>query len=136
MRRAAVIATRYAAFAGVATGVNIGTQWLALKAYGGPLSLLLAMAFGTGTGLAVKYVLDKRWIFADRSTGLAVHVRKFSLYTMMGIATTAVFWMTELLFNALSPGGRARFWGALLGLAIGYSAKYWLDRRFVFGRAP
>ena len=136
MRRAAVIATRYAAFAGVATVVNIGTQWLALKAYAGPLSLLLAMALGTGTGLAVKYVLDKRWIFADRSTGLAAHVRKFSLYTMMGIATTAVFWMTELLFNALSPGGRARFWGALLGLVIGYSTKYWLDRRFVFERAP
>jgi putative flippase GtrA len=136
MRRAAAIATRYAAFAGVATGVNIGTQWLSLRLYGGPLTLPLAMALGTATGLAAKYVLDKRWIFRDRTTGLAVHVRKFSLYTMMGVVTTAIFWMTELLFDALSPGGRARLWGALVGLAIGYSMKYWLDRRFVFERAP
>ena len=136
MRRAAVIATRYAMFAGVATGVNIASQWLALHSYRGAWALPLAMALGTATGLATKYVLDKRWIFGDRTGGLAVHVRKFSLYTMMGIVTTAVFWMTELVFNALSPGGRARFWGALLGLAIGYSTKYWLDRRFVFERAP
>jgi putative flippase GtrA len=132
MRRAAVIATRYAAFAAVATGINIGSQWLALRAYGGPWSLPLAMALGTSTGLGVKYLLDKRWIFDDRGTGLGTHVRKFSLYTMMGLATTAVFWMTELLFDALSPGGRARFLGALVGLTIGYTTKYFLDRRVVF----
>ena len=76
--------------------------------------------------------VDKRWIFDDRGTGLGTHMRKFSLYTMMGLATTAVFWMTELLFDAVSPGGRARYLGALIGLAIGYSTKYFLDRRFVF----
>jgi putative flippase GtrA len=132
MRRAAAIATRYTAFAAIATGINIGSQWLALRAYGGPWSLPVAMGFGTLTGLGVKYALDKRWIFDDRGTGLGTHMRKFSLYTMMGVATTAVFWMTELLFNAISPGDRARFLGALVGLTIGYSAKYFLDRRFVF----
>ena len=86
-------------------------------------------------GLAAKYLLDKRWIFNDLGTGLWTHTRKFSLYTLMGVITTAVFWGTELLFDILSPDGRMRFVGGALGLAIGYALKYRLDNRFVFEAA-
>jgi putative flippase GtrA len=132
MHSRATIAIRYALFAAAATCANLTTQWAGLRVYGGPLSLLVAMALGTASGLAVKYVLDKRWIFNDLSTGLRTHMRKFSLYTLTGVATTAVFWGTELLFDAAAPADETRLIGGALGLVIGYSLKYWLDRCFVF----
>lgn len=131
------LAALYAAFAVVATGVNLGTQALVHGLFppegGAGLSYWLALGAGTGTGLVVKYLLDKRWIFNDRSGGLAAHGRKFSLYTLMGLATTAIFWGTQTLFF-LATGSRAMLYaGGALGLAVGYWVKYRLDRRFVFG---
>jgi putative flippase GtrA len=126
---------RYAAFAALAMAVNLGAQWLGLRVYDGPYALELAMVVGTGAGLVFKYILDKTWIFADRSTGLANHGRKFFLYTLMGLVTTGLFWGTELLFDSISPGGQMKFVGAALGLIIGYAIKFHLDRRFVFASA-
>jgi putative flippase GtrA len=131
-----VIAVRYSLFALAATMINLATQWLGLQLYGGPWALPIAMGVGTATGLATKYVLDKRWIFHDFSAGLLAHTRKFSLYTLMGVVTTAVFWGVELLFDAVSPDDGMRFVGGALGLAIGYTLKYQLDNRFVFEAAP
>jgi putative flippase GtrA len=135
-RKRSVIAARYSLFAAVATLVNLASQWLGLQVYGGPWALPLAMAVGTAAGLAAKYLLDKRWIFNDRTTGLWTHTRKFSLYTLMGVVTTAIFWGTELLFDAVSPDGKMRFLGGALGLTIGYALKYQLDNHFVFEAAP
>ena len=59
---------------------------------------MAAVAAGTLVGLVVKYLLDKRWIFADTSTGVKAHGKKFSLYTAMGLVTTAIFWGTETAF--------------------------------------
>jgi len=134
-QRAVGIALRYTIFAFIAGGVNLACQWIGLRIYSGPWSLMLAMAAGTGAGLVTKYLLDKRWIFNDRSGGLVTHARKFSLYTLMGVVTTAIFWGSELFFDALTPDGRLRFVGATIGLVIGYVMKYNLDRRFVFGAA-
>lgn len=136
MPRRVEVAVLYALFAALATATNIASQWLSLEVYRGPLSLPLAMAFGTATGLGLKYVLDKRWIFRDPGTGIVLHARKFTVYTLMGVITTAIFWATELAFDAASPNGHLRFLGAAIGLAIGYTAKYRLDRRFVFQTAP
>jgi putative flippase GtrA len=136
MSRRVEIALLYAVFAALATATNIASQWIGLQFYRGPWSLPLAMAFGTATGLGLKYVLDKRWIFRDLGTGVGLHARKFTAYTLMGVVTTAIFWATELAFDSASPGGRLRFVGAAVGLTIGYAAKYRLDRRFVFRTAP
>ena len=126
------MALRYALFAAVATGVNIGTQWASLVVYDGKFDLYTAMAVGTGTGLFTKYLLDKKWIFYDTDKSLLNHSVKFTLYTLMGIFTTMIFWGTELLFDALSDAKEMRFFGAVLGLGIGYFLKYKLDKRFVF----
>lgn len=125
---------RYVAFAVVATLANLGTQRLVLASEVGAPSYIAALIAGTLVGLVVKYLLDKRWIFADLSTGLAAHGRKFSLYTLMGVATTLIFWGTETIFWLAWQTHSAREAGAVLGLAIGYAVKYQLDRRFVFGR--
>jgi putative flippase GtrA len=123
------IAVRYVLFAAIATAVNLGTQHAVLALWP---ALPPAMAAGTVAGLVAKYGLDKRWIFADPSTGFASHGRKFALYTAMGLFTTAIFWGFELAFAQAFDSAVMRDLGAILGLAVGYVTKYRLDRRFVF----
>lgn len=131
------LALRYTAFAVVATAVNIATQDVATALYTGTGALWLGIFAGTATGLVTKYLLDRRWIFMEAPDSLAGHSRKFSLYTLMGVATTVIFWGTEWLFDRLSGGDEFwRYLGAVVGLAIGYTTKYHLDRRFVFGGRP
>ena len=129
---ASSILLRYAAFAAIATLANLGAQRIVLSLGEDAAIFVAAVFWGTLVGLVVKYLLDKRWIFADHSTGLANHGRKFSLYTAMGVVTTAIFWGTETLFWLLWKTDVMRETGAVLGLAVGYLVKYRLDRRFVF----
>lgn len=131
MSRQALI-LRYAGFAVLATLANLGVQRLVLL--GGDSGAVFAMAVGAGTlaGLVMKYALDKRWIFFDDATGLRAHGRKFTLYTVMGIVTTAIFWGTETAFWLIWHTDAMREMGAVIGLMVGYVIKYNLDRRFVF----
>lgn len=124
----------YAGFAAVATMVNLAVQRLILMLGPDAFVFILAMAGGTLGGLVVKYLLDRRWIFHDRGQGAAHHGRTFALYSLMGLATTALFWITETLFWLSWGTDAAREAGAILGLAAGYAVKYQLDRHFVFAR--
>ena len=126
------LVTRYSAFALVATLVNLATQRVVLSFGEEAAVFVLAVFLGTLTGLVLKYVLDKRWIFDDRSTGLAAHGRKFSIYTAMGLVTTAIFWGSETAFWLAFETDAMREVGAVLCLAVGYFVKYRLDRSFVF----
>ncbi len=123
---------RYGAFAVIATLANLAIQRAVLQF--GDTGPYFAAAVGAGTivGLVMKYLLDKRWIFYDVETGVKNHGRKFSLYTAMGIITTAIFWGTETAFWLIWQTDLMRELGAVIGLGIGYVVKYKLDRRFVF----
>lgn len=123
---------RYTFFAVLATLANLAAQRAVL--WFGDSGTLFALAVGTGTGvgLVLKYFLDKRWIFEDLSSDVKEHGKKFSLYTAMGIFTTAIFWGTETGFWLVWQTDMMRELGALIGLSIGYVVKYCLDRRFVF----
>ncbi len=123
---------RYTAFAILATGANLMMQRLSLSIYSGSGSVALAIFLGTGIGLALKYLLDKRWIFSDHRNDLATHGRLFALYTAMGILTTIIFWSTEYAFWLIWQTQTMREIGAVLGLAVGYVTKYQFDKRFVF----
>jgi len=123
---------RYAAFAVLATLANLATQRLVLAGGDTAAWFMAAVAAGTLVGLVVKYLLDKRWIFADTSTGVKAHGKKFTLYTAMGLITTAIFWGSETAFWLIWRTDAMRELGAVLGLAVGYVVKYNLDRRFVF----
>ncbi len=129
------LALKYAFFAVLAIGANLSLQVVTRRIYSGTLELYLSMAMGTAAGLVVKYLLDKTYIFYDRNSGLADEGRKFSLYTATGVATTLVFWGCEILFDRLFETVAMRYLGALVGLTMGYLAKYQLDKRLVFKRA-
>ena len=123
---------RYSGFAALATGANLLTQRALLQAGDTALIFILAMGAGTLVGLALKFVLDKRWIFQDRGTDLKANSRKFSLYTLAGGVTTLIFWGAESAFWIIGRTDFMRELGAVIGLAAGYFVKYNLDKRYVF----
>jgi putative flippase GtrA len=124
----------YLLFAGVATVANLAAQELFLRLSG---SLALAILAGTAAGFATKYVLDKKWVFADRYTTHSHELRKVTLYGAFSVVTTLVFWLFEVAFWMAWHTDIAKYTGAVLGLAVGYAIKFVLDRTFVFkvGRA-
>ena len=124
---------KYSLFAALATAVNLLTQWPFFALLDGPWVLYTAMAAGTITGLVTKYILDKRWIFYFTPRNRSDDAYRFMLYTTMGGFTTIIFWGTEMAFYFWVPINGAQYWGGALGLTVGYTAKYLLDRRFVFG---
>ncbi|MGP6086396.1 GtrA family protein [Antarctobacter jejuensis] len=127
-----VLVLRYTLFAVLATLANLATQRLVLTWGEGGAVFAVAVAAGTLVGLVVKYLLDKRWIFFDDSTGLRAHGKRFTLYTAMGVVTTVIFWGSETAFWLIWQTDAMRETGAILGLMVGYVIKYTLDRRFVF----
>jgi putative flippase GtrA len=125
------VAVRYVLFAVVATLANLAAQEAVVRlAPGAPLAL--SIAAGTIVGFAVKYVLDKKWIFYDPFTSHRDEARKISLYGLFSVVTTLVFWGFEVTFWTIWRTDVAKYAGAVLGLAIGYTAKYVLDQTFVF----
>lgn len=123
---------RYAGFAALATVANLATQRVVLVVVAGEFALLLAIMAGTVCGLAIKYVLDRRWIFVDCPPASG---SQFARYSATGIVTTALFWACEMAFWLISGNHILREIGAVLGLTVGYWVKYRLDRRFVFATA-
>ena len=123
---------RYALFAVFATIANLSVQRWILQGTTTTMSLALAISGGTIVGLGVKYILDKRWIFQDFSKGMKSHSLQFSLYSLNGVFTTAIFWLSEFTFWYVWGTQFMRELGAVIGLSIGYFTKYQLDRKFVF----
>jgi putative flippase GtrA len=125
------ILLRYVAFAVLSTIANLVTQEIVFQV-APVLRLGLSILAGTAVGFGVKYVLDKKWIFHDRYTTHTDEARKVMLYGAFSVVTTAIFWGVEVTFWTIWGTRTAKYTGAVLGLAIGYAAKYWLDREFVF----
>jgi putative flippase GtrA len=130
------LAISYGIFALIATAANIGAQDVVTRLYSGPWQIVTSMLVGTGVGLVVKYLLDKRYIFRFKAQSVAHDTQTFALYTLMGLLTTAVFWGFEWGFHLAFETKEMRYFGGVIGLTIGYLAKYHLDKRFVFKAEP
>ena len=126
------IAIKYILFAILSTIVNLSTQYISFLIYSGYLSLYLALFLGTLSGLVLKYILDKKFIFYFETKTKKENGKKFFLYSLMGVFTTIIFWGFEIGFDYIFQGEIAKYIGALIGLAIGYIVKYNLDKKFVF----
>ncbi|HIP44035.1 MAG TPA: GtrA family protein [Sulfurospirillum arcachonense] len=127
-----MIILRYSLFAIISTIVNMGFQYISFLAYDGFLSLYLAMFIGTLAGLVLKYILDKKYIFFHTPKSKKDDGKKFMLYSLMGIFTTFIFWGFEIGFDYIYDNENAKYIGGVIGLAIGYIVKYFLDKKFVF----
>lgn len=126
------LAINYAILALIATAANIGAQDIVIRAYSGAFDVLVSVVLGTGVGLVVKYILDKRYIFRFCVCSVAHDTQTFALYTVMGLATTVIFWGFEFGFHHIFKTTEMRYLGGVIGLAFGYLTKYNLDKRYVF----
>ena len=132
MNTTITVATKYSIFAVIATVANIGTQDISIRLYPHAYGLALSIFLGTVIGLIVKYILDKRYIFQYVTKSAAHNTQTFMLYTLMGIFTTVIFWGFEYAFHYAWESKEMRYLGGIIGLAIGYCTKYYLDKQFVF----
>jgi len=135
-----MLVIKYTVFACIATIVNLLSQFITFEMISWAdfheelkkFSLPLAMLIGTGTGLVTKYFLDKKFIFYYKSNDAVDDIKTFTLYTVVGIFTTMIFWGMEFLFDYIINSASAKYIGAVIGLSIGYVCKYFLDKKYVF----
>lgn len=106
----------YSIFAVIATAVNIATQELVFRVYEGPFFLVSSVGAGTLTGLVVKYVLDKRYIFRFQPDDAVHDCKTFLLYSLMGVFTTMIFWGSSSVFITCLHPKKCGIWAASLGL--------------------
>jgi putative flippase GtrA len=132
MKSAARIAMIYALVSALATAANIGTQAVSMWVYSGAYAVALSVLLGTAMGFPIKYVLEKKHVFAFKADNLGHDTRLFILYGFMGVFTTAIFWGIEFAFHRLFGTDGMRYLGGALGLTVGSYIKYHLDKRFVF----
>lgn len=79
---------------------------------------------------AFKFIADKLLIFkVNRTNAVQSDVFMIILYTLFAVFTTVIFWGTQFVFRLFTEYEYA---GMVVGLAIGYTVKYFMDRRFVF----
>jgi len=97
---------------------------------------ILSLGFGTLIGFIFKFIVDKFVVFEEKLTDnrkveLERTTKQITIYFGFAIFTTMIFWGFEFSFKILLEGN----WylvGGLIGLIIGYTVKFILDRRFVF----
>ena len=126
------IAVLYTAFAVLSTVINIGSQMLSIWAYKGPHSVEISILVGTAAGLPLRYFLEKRYIFNFKSQNLKHDGKLFVFYSAMGVITTLMFWGTEYAFHLIYDTDFMRYFGGVIGLAVGFYVKYQLDKKYVF----
>ena len=126
-----MIAAKYFLFALLSTLVNLISQFLTFVILDYEYEIYIAIANGTITGLSVKYLLDKYYIF---NLNVREHRSKntFVPYILTSVLTTIIFWFTELWFINYIQISYTEYIGAMVGLSIGYTLKYFLDKSFVF----
>lgn len=126
-----MLATRYIIFAILSTLVNLFAQFLTFSLLDYEYEIYIALTNGTISGLLVKYLLDKYYIF---NSDVREYRSKntFIPYVFTSIFTTLIFWFTELWFIEYIALSYTEYIGAIVGLSIGYTLKYFLDRNFVF----
>jgi len=126
-----MITTRYILFAILSTLVNLFSQFLTFVILDYEYEIYIAIANGTITGLSVKYLLDKYYIF-NLNVKEYSSTNTFVPYILTSILTTMIFWITELWFINYIQIPYTEYIGAIVGLSMGYTLKYFLDRNFVF----
>lgn len=95
--------------------------------------LLIQMTLATIAGFIFKYLADKILIFKDNTAYLSgKHFIQIFIYGLFAILTTLIFWFTEISFKYFLNFKNSEYAGALIGLAAGYTVKFFLDREYVF----
>lgn len=135
MKAQSIDLAKYCTFAMAAGAANLVTQELVVQA-APSWPVMLSILAGTGVAFLVKYVGVKLWVFADPYHSHGHEARKVVRYALLGFLTTTIFWAIELAAWWIWRDPQIKYAGAVVGLALSHVAKYFLDRDYVFNRAP
>ena len=90
---------KYIIFCIIAILINLSTQRIIMELIF-INNYFLALLIGTLFGLVIKFILDKKYIFAYSDSSIKNNSLKFSFYSFNGILTTLLFWGTESVFSS------------------------------------
>lgn len=94
------------------------------------VATLLKLAVATAAAFVFKYSADRFFVFKkEKYITAKKEITCIGLYTLFSIFTTFLFWAVQLLFKIYF---QLEYLGLILGLAAGYTIKFFLDKNFVF----
>ncbi len=121
-------------FAALATALNILFQYITKTGlknhFNDNIVYISQLIVGTGIGFVFKFIVDKFLIFKEKSINRTL--KQITVYTIFAIFTTGIFWGVESLFQILFSFENRELIGGFLGLSIGYTVKFFLDKKWVF----
>ncbi|HNZ27471.1 MAG TPA: GtrA family protein [Spirochaetota bacterium] len=136
----------YIAFALVSMGVNISVQIIAelvmstfdivffqQKIYGNiTYGFGLKILCATIVAFLFKFLIDKHFIFQNKKDGITKNIRQLFVYGFFAIFTTLIFWGTVFIFKLFLEKIIWEIIGSIIGLSVGYTLKFFLDKKYVF----
>ena len=133
----------YMLFAAICTLINLGSQfllgtWLSgstvlqYELFSFKIYFIIKLGTGTILGFLTKFILDKFIVFRNKHESTAATVKQIVIYGLFAVLTTVIFWSFEIGFRLLYKSETMDLAGGLIGLAIGYTVKFFLDKKFVF----
>lgn len=96
------------------------------------LSFWSSYSVGLFVGFVLKYLLDKKYVFNDGYENRNAETRKAGLYAFMSILCTILSVCITGSFKIVFGVQLAKKVGWFLGLILGYTAKFFLDKKYVF----
>lgn len=136
----------YIAFAFISIVINISVQIIAevmMSIF--DIDFFQQIIYGNityGLGLKVlcativaflfKFLIDKRFIFQNKKDGITKNISQLLVYGFFAIFTTLIFWGTVFIFKLFLEKIIWEIVGSLIGLSVGYTLKFFLDKKFVF----
>ena len=122
----------YATFAVIVTLINLASQRVVLSFITGNIGFFTALFIGTLVGVIIGYLLDKNWIFLDETKISKNYGKQFFLYAITGAIHTPIFWVIETLFWFIWMTEQMRELGAIIGLTLAYTVKYFILKNYIF----
>ena len=113
------------------TFYSINSHFFSLSIYKSvDIATLLKLATATIAAFIFKYSVDRFLVFKkEKYTSKQKEITGIGLYTLFSVFTTFLFWGVQLSFKIYL---NQEYLGLILGLAAGYTIKFFLDKYFVF----
>jgi len=90
------------------------------------------MFTGIIAGFLVKFILDKFVVFKEKHKNFVHTLTQFFIYGALALITTFIFLAFEIAFKIIFDFNNSEIIGGFIGLVIGYTLKFFLDKIFVF----
>lgn len=125
------IVAKYSFISFISILFNVIAQFIFTKLFYYNYNFLIEMFLGSISGVTVKIILDRTYIFYYMNEKSIGNILRFVVYSFFEIISILLFIILEVIFNFFIPIPFSRYLGVIIGLSIGYSIKYHFDKRYI-----